>query len=215
MKYIVFIVISTVSLGLFGQKKIDLFFDEFCVSSNKSNVYDNNTDNKYGFGLSVYHSFRSDKTMNIIFGWEYNRVSQLKNYVYEGHFSHLTDVTYNTNYLSFPLGLRLNFGTRSKLILEVGGFADLSTGGKRFGTCHSYIPDENYVVTYKEFQFEEKGGLPSLAGVYSGIGTVIPFSTVALIIKGDYKIGLKMGPGSTYEEFQSKYFRLILGLKIY
>jgi hypothetical protein len=111
--------------------------------------------------------------------------------------------------------LRLNFGARSKIILEVGGFADLSTGGKRFGTSHSYMPDENNIVTYKETQFEDRGGLTSSAGLYYGIGIVIPISTVAFVIKGDYKIGLNMRPGYTYEEFRNKYFRLLIGLKIY
>ena len=215
MKYIVFVILSTISLGLFGQKKIDLFFDEFCVSLNKSNVHDDNTDDRYGFGMGVYHSFRSDKKLNIIFGWEFNRVSQFKKYEYTGHFSHNTDITYTTNYLSFPFALRLNFGAQSKIILEAGGFGDLSTSGKCFGTSHSYVPDENYKVIYRESQFEDRGGLPSSLGLYYGIGTIIQISNVALLIKGEYKIGLKMRTGTTYEEFRNRYFRLLLGLKIY
>ncbi|MBN1185787.1 MAG: hypothetical protein JXB49_26125, partial [Bacteroidales bacterium] len=89
-------------------------------------------------------------------------------------------------------GLRLNFGTRSKLILEVGGFADLSTGGKRFGTCHSYIPDENYVVTYKEFQFEEKGGLPSLAAANKPAYLMSLSRRMLLIVRQNFKIILPL-----------------------
>jgi hypothetical protein len=201
-------------LDLLGQSKIDLFFNEFYVSINKSNVHDDNTDDRYGFGLGVDRSFRRDKKMNFIFGWEYNRVSQFKKYEYTGHFSHNTDITYNTNYLSFPLGLRLNFGIRPKIILEAGGFADLSAGGKCFGTSHSYMPDENDKVIYRDSQFESRCRLPSSVGLYYGIGTIIPISTVALIVKGEYKTGLNAKTGFTYEEFSNKYLRLLIGLKI-
>lgn len=210
---IILIGLLIISIGLFGQKKLDLFFDEFCISINKSNVHDENTVDKLGYGLGIYHSFRSEKKMNIIFGWEYNRLSQFKKYEYTGHFSHRTDVTYITRYLSFPLGCRLNIGTKLKLLIETGGFADLKTGGKYFGTSHSYFPDENNNITYHKSQFEERGGLPSTAGVYCEIGFVIPISSINLTIKSGYRTGLSTSTG--YTDFQNRYFRLSIGLKIY
>lgn len=202
-------------MGLLGQEPIDLFFDEFCISFNRSNVQNNNTDDRYGFGLGVYHTFRSENRINIIFGWEYNRTSQFKKVIYGGHYYHKTNVTYLTNYLSFPLGFRFNIGSKTRLYFEAGGFADLATGGKYFGTQHTYTPDENNRPTYKETQFERKGGVPSSFGVYCGIGIIVPISRFELLLSPDYKIGLNELKSSTSrQEFQNKYFRLLLGLRI-
>ncbi len=41
----------------FGQKRPELFFDEFCLSVNRTHCKDGNTSDKNGFGVGAYHSF--------------------------------------------------------------------------------------------------------------------------------------------------------------
>lgn len=117
--------------------------------------------------------------------------------------------------MSFPLGFRINIGSKIRFYFEAGGFADLTIGGKYFGTIHTYNPDENNQPTYNESQFERKGGMPSSFGVYCGIGIIVPISSVELLLSPDYKTGLNELKSSTsHGEFQNKYFRLVLGLRI-
>jgi len=199
------------TIGAVSQQKVDIFFNEFCGSINRSNVKDYNTKDKLGFGLGIYHAFLSDRTINIIVGLELNRISQFKISLYGGHFTHKSNVTFNTNYLSFPLNLRLNIGKKTKLFFESGGFADFNIGGKNTGTLYTYYPEENLQIS----EFENKGGLPSSFGISFGLGINIPISNFALIIKGDYNIGLNdLKYSGAYEEFQSKYLRILVGFKI-
>jgi hypothetical protein len=212
LRYFLLIICLYIStIGAVSQNKVDIFFNEFCASINRSNVKDYNTKDKLGFGLGIYHAFLNDKMINILVGLELNRLCQFKISMYGGHFSHRSNVTYNTNYLSFPLGLRLNFGKKNKLFIESGGFADFTLSGNSTGTLYTYYPDENIQIS----EFENKGGLPSSFGISFGLGIIIPISKLSLIIKGDYNIGLNdLKYSGAYEEFQNKYIRILIGFKI-
>ncbi len=102
--------------SLYAQDVNELFFDEASISFNRTNLVDDNTENRNGFGLGVYHSFFADKMVNLIFGIEYNRTNQFKKSMYEGHYATATDMTYHLNMASFPLGGRLNFGKKIKVL---------------------------------------------------------------------------------------------------
>ena len=52
-----------------GQDSNDFFLDEFHISLNRTDLQDDNTEDRYGFGLGAYHSFMSDKKLNLIFGF--------------------------------------------------------------------------------------------------------------------------------------------------
>ena len=197
----------------FGQETNDFFFDEFNLSVNRTNLIDYNTDDRYGFGIGAYHSFLADRKLNLVFGIEYNRTSQFKKSIYAGHFAHATDLTYTLNCLSIPLGLRFNIGNKTKIIIEAGGFADLMISSNKKGTMHTYLPDENLQVVYREFQIDKKAGLTSYIGVYFGLGVQIPISKYELIIKPDYKFGINKS--SSYDNIYNRYMRLTIGFKIY
>ena len=196
-----------------GQDSNDFFFDEFNVSINRTTLQNDNTEDRYGFGLGAYHSFMPHKKINLVFGFEYNRTSQFKKTMYEGHFANATDLTYNLNCFSIPVGFRLNAGSKTKVFIETGGFADLVISSKRTGTIHTYLPDENNQINYNETEIDEKAGLSNAVGFYFGLGIRIPISRFELIVKPDYKFEINK-LYSYQDDIFNRYFRINIGLKI-
>ncbi|PKP07817.1 MAG: hypothetical protein CVU08_16005 [Bacteroidetes bacterium HGW-Bacteroidetes-3] len=196
-----------------GQDSNDFFLDEFHISLNRTNLQDDNTEDRYGFGLGAYHSFMSDKKLNLVFGLEYNRTSQIKKNMYEGHFANATDLTYSLNCISVPVGLRLNIGSKTKVFIETGGFADLVIISNRTGTMHTYFPDENNEIDYTDTKIDEKAGLSNSFGFYVGLGVRVPMSRFDLIVKPDYKFGINK-LYSNQDDIFNRYFRINIGLKI-
>lgn len=196
-----------------GQDSKDLFFDEFQVSLNRTHLQDDNTVDRFGFGLGAYRSFMSDKRMNLVFGLEYNRTSQFKKSMYEGHFTQATDLTYNINCISIPIGFRVNVGAKLKVFFEAGGFADLIINSNRTGTKHTYSPDSNNQLHYNRTEIDEKVTLSNTLGLYTGCGIRIPVSRFELIVKTDYKFGINK-LDSYYDHILNRYFRINIGLKI-
>jgi len=213
--------LKAIILGLFlsshiisyGQNSNALFIDEFNVSINRSTLKDDNTEDRYGFGLGTYHSFLPDKKINLVLGFEYNRTSQFKKYMYEGHYASATDLIYHINCFYIPFGLRLNMGSKTKFFIETGGFADLTINSNRTGTMHTYLPDENNQISYKESEIDEKIGLSNSLGFYIGIGIRIPISRFDLIVKPDYKFGINK-LYSYQDEIFNRYFGINIGLRI-
>ena len=213
-RWLIIISILVASFQSYGQEEnIDFFFDEFGVSINSTNLKDENTENKFGFGIGIYHSFMNDKKINLIFGFEYNRTSQFKKIMYEGHFAHTTDLTYNLNNLSIPINIRFNVGNKTKVFLETGVFADLIISSKRKGTMHTYLPDQNNNIVYKEYEINEKADLASINyGFVLGLGLRIPLDKFEFTIKPDYRFGLRK-LYSYQDNIYNRYIRLSVGLK--
>lgn len=212
MKHLLIIIslllcLSKVSVG---QEAKDFFVDEFQISLNRTLLQDNNTEDRFGFGLGAYHVFLPEKKVNIVFGLEYNRTSQFIKRMYEGRFAHSTDLTYNINCISVPIAPRFNIG--SKLFVDIGGFADLLISANRSGTMHTYLPDSIQVV-YTTKEFKEKARLSNCFGVFAGIGVRIPISKFELIIKPEYKFGINK-LYSYQDDIYNRYFKINLGLKI-
>ena len=216
MKYSLIIIgmICFMSRVSHGQDTKDLFFEEFYLSANRTIVNNLNTDDRFGFGLGAYHSFREDKKLDLIFGLEYNRTSQYKKSIYEGHFANSTDLTYNINCFSIPFGLRLNTGSRNLFYIETGGFADFVRSSNRTGTMHEYYPDENNQIIYTETEIDENVRLSDCVGFYMGIGVRIPISKFELIVKPDYKFGINE-LYSYQDDIFNRYFRIniFVGIK--
>lgn len=196
-----------------GQASNVFFFDEFSASVNRTNLQNDNTEDRYGFGLGAYHSFRSDKKLNIVFGVEYNRTSQFKKSMYEGHFAHATDLTYTIHCISIPIGIRANWGSKTKVFIETGGFADFIISANRKGKMHTYLPDENNQIDNTVTDIDEKVKLSNSIGLYFGVGIRIPVSTYELVVKPEYKFGINK-LYSYQDDIFNRYFRLNVGLKI-
>jgi len=186
--------------------------NEFGISANRTIIKNDNISDRYGFGIGAYHSFLPDKMINVIVGMEYNRTSFVVSNIHGGHFYHYTDLTYHINYISIPLGLRINMGKKVKFFIETGGYADLIISSNRKGTIHTYYPDSSNLVVSKDSQINEKAGYSSSTGVYFGVGLRIPISKYELIIKPDCKLGLNLYLNR--DEVYSRYVRLTAGFKI-
>ena len=199
---------------VFGQSDKPKFFSEFVVSVNRTTLKNQNTENGNGFGIGIYQSFRDNEKVNIILGIEFNRTSQLKKSMNQGHHHHSTDVRYNFSWLSIPVTTRINFGERIKLFIEPGIFIDIPISAREKGTSHSYIPNDDNQIVYKETEYDKKASQIDLNyGLSFGFGMIIPISEVNLIIKPDYKLGLK--PIYDYKnQINNKYFRINIGIKI-
>lgn len=201
-------------LSAYGQKDTTLFiFNELDISLNRTNLSNDNTKDRIGFGIGVFRSILEHKKTNLVFGFEYNLTNQFKEITYEGHFAHATNVEYTIHNLSIPINIRYNIGNKVKFFVQTGTFIDLIVSSKRKGTMHSYLPDQNNNIVYKEFSFNEKAGLTNYNyGFAVGLGLRIPIKKMELIIKSDYKLGLN--DLSTNDNIYNRYFRFIVGIKI-
>jgi len=208
----IFLILIPLCNSLYGQDVNELFFDEASISFNRTILQDENTENRNGFGLGVYHSFFAKKTVNLTFGLEYNRTNQFKGYMYEGHYAHATDLTYHLNMASFPVGVRFNIGYYFKVFIEAGAYADMMIKSTRKGIMHTYLPDENNQIVYKDYPIDEKADLSSVIGVYTGLGVRIPFSAFELVIKSDYRYGLN-DLYSYMDSIYNTYWRISLGIR--
>jgi hypothetical protein len=184
---------------LYGQKDSLLFFNEYSISINQTDVGSNsNAEKKNGFGIGAYLSFQSQKKVNFVFGFEYNRTNVFFKHISTSKFGHyVKDVTYHYNCLSIPFLTRLNFGEKMKFFIEIGPYLDFQVGNT-------------------------PSGMPLLAGISSGIGLKIPISTHELFLKTDYKLAL-YSFGSYHlwnnnfddDSYSYRYFRLMLGFRFY
>lgn len=186
MKSIIALLFSALFVSqLYSQRDGSFFFNEFSASVNYTELKDNNTDNRFGFGVGAYRSTLSERMFNVVFGFEFNRTSQFKNGIVYGHFAYLTDVVINTSSISIPLLTRVNIGHKTKFFFEGGIFLDIVTSG---------LGRINFGPSY-------------------GVGVKIPMSKHELIIKWDYKYGLNYWDYG-YEAITNRYVRLQLGYRI-
>jgi len=193
----------------FGQDSTKFFIDEFKLSVNRTLLSDNNTKDRNGFGVGLYHSFFQKKTSNIIFGLEYNLTSQFKKQTYQDHFAQSSNVTYTIHSISIPVGLQLTIGKEIRYFAEIGGFVDLIISSNSKGTMTTYLPPD---LLHHTYTFNENAKLSNTYGVYFGLGVCIPISKYELILAPDYKLGLK-SLYSDQVDINNVYFRITIGLK--
>lgn len=193
------------------EKDAPFFFNEFNISLNKTNLSDDNTEDRFGFGIGLNRLMIKQKKVNLVFGLEYNVTRQFKKNTYEGRYANATNLEYTLNNLSVPLNFRLNLGNTFKIFTEIGVFIDLIYSSQRKGTMRTYLPNSNNL---NEFSIKEKANLsPINPGISGSIGLIIPIYKVESIIKIDYKLGLHE-LDSYKTSVLNRYYRLIIGIKI-
>ncbi|NPD44107.1 outer membrane beta-barrel protein [Lentimicrobium sp. S6] len=199
---------------LWAQKEESENSVEVMVSFNRTNLKDQNTENGNGFGLGLYQTFLMSKKVKLIFGLEYNKTTQTKNRMYGGHYAHTTDIKYSFNWFSIPLNARVYFGERFKFFIESGAFVDIPLSARKKGTSHSCLPNEEGHPEYKTNDFDEKASqIRTNLGLSVGLGFMSPISNTTLIIKSDYRYGLRP-IHEYYDKITNKYYRISVGMKI-
>ncbi len=198
-----------------SQSTNDFLIDEFTFSINKTLFEDDNTKNKTGFGAGLYHTFRKDKKINLIFGFEYNKTCQTKNSIYAGHYAHYEDITYTINALKIPLLLRANIGNNITGFVDLGFFGDIVLKVKEKGTYISCTPNENNQLECHTSEVDRKASnfAGNDYGFIAGIGLRIPVRTIELIIKTDFQLGMNK-LYDYMDTVENRYVRIVFGLKI-
>ncbi|MDD2983624.1 MAG: outer membrane beta-barrel protein [Crocinitomicaceae bacterium] len=210
------ILISSLMLLLFqssfAQDEKKFVVDEIQVSINRTNVEDFNTDDRIGFGFGAYHSFFAAKKLNLLVGLEYNRTSQFKNSMYNGHYSQAKNMRYNLNAISIPVDVRYNIGSNIKFFVEAGAFADLLIRTNRIGTVEKLVNPNTPQQKYENTEVNERTNISNSYGIHFGIGVRIPVSDYEIVIKPDYKLGLN-NLSANFNDMYNSYFRLNVGLR--
>jgi len=164
----------------FAQKseKRTEFSPEFAVSINQTTVgfkYD-----KQGFGIGAYQVFFNQKRCNLLVGLEYNWNGQFRKEKGLGYDSY----TNTKNYISIPLYFRMNVGKKVKFFIEPGICVDPFVFGRvkiteKLETGKTDVTI-NKVKLYK----------PDF-GISGGIGMRIPVKQYEILLKCDYRYGLR------------------------
>lgn len=218
MRHILVMVCSTLALSVSAQdtnetSKKTQIIDEVSVSTNYTTFWDDNTSGKFGFGVGVYKSFFKEKRVSLTTGFDFNRTSQKKKWMYESHFSHVEDITYDIYNVSLPVSARVQFGQKTKFFIETGAFIDFLLAANSRGTRISYVPDENNQVVYSENKFTEKERFNSInAGLNFGVGIRIPVKKIELLIRPDYRYGF-VKLVSNQDDIFNRYCRFSLGMR--
>ena len=193
------------------------FFNEVYGSINSTISNSENTfSSRVGFGIGARRSFfNNTKQTNLTFDFEINRSSVFVENFDVSHFSSTSNVAVIIYYLTFkPLNIQLNFGSNKSFFIETGFFIDFTFYGKGKGTSTSFSP---YIMkTTINSNYETRPFSPIFMGPSSGVGIKIPCNTNDIIIRLDYKHGLKTA-GGQFRGGYSDYFknsqtRLVVGI---
>jgi len=155
----------------------------------------------YGFGVGVYNAFFTQKKCNLILGLEYNTV------FYNTYFLEYRDGEYSFipffNYLGIPLNARVNFGKKVKFFIEAGVFFDPVVLEKKRFLDKEIAKKEKTIYVYN----------PDF-GCSGGVGLRIPVTKYEIIIKSDYKLGMRRFISPSYIYFPNGYWRFGIGFKM-
>lgn len=195
-----------------GQNVNNFIFSEIAISVNNTSFLENEYKGKSGFGMGVYHLINKDKKLNILIGLEFNRANVFKSSYHDSKLSHIEDVTFNINSASLPLGLRYNWGNKTKIFFEPGFFAETVVNAVVKGEKYIVNTDISSNTTYDKLDYNEKINLKSTYGLYLSLGCKVPITPkLQLLIKPEAK--LAMNPlYSSYEVLYNRYIRLSCGL---
>jgi hypothetical protein len=196
-----------------AQDKRRFFLDEFQISANIMVPNENSSETGFGFGIGAYHTFRPQKMLNLLLGLEYNRISQVIDFIHMSHLINAYDIALVADCMSLSFGPRFNIGTHTKVFFDTGIYADLVLKSQKSGTKVFCYHDEEDIIC-ADIPVKEDVRLSHTKGIYIGTGLRIPISKIELIVSADYRYGLK--PTAVFHEssvIYHRYFRLKLGVR--
>ncbi|MDQ3141215.1 MAG: hypothetical protein M3Q56_03095 [Bacteroidota bacterium] len=207
----IFLVYIAIQTTMSGQEIRNHLLDQFFLSINRSNEYCNSCENRFGYGVGVYHTFQRDSRMNFLSGLEFNRTIQFAESVTIGHFGGYENVTYSKNCISIPFTVRLPIAAQQRIFAEAGGFWDWVINSTIKGVVHSFVPDGSGQIQNKYFEIKEDAGFVNSFGVSFGLGIRIPGNRYDFIIKPDIKFKFNRWNFDIDRRF-TRYFRLNAGV---
>jgi hypothetical protein len=210
---ILFFIALLFAASVFGQeeekvKKL-VFFNEYSISVNRTNMNLSGTENRFGGGASMYFSLAMVRHLDIMVGLEYNYTSLFReNMPFMGH-RHEENITFHIHTVSLvPVAFRFNIGKNVKYFLETGlplGTSFVNKTGTMFYINPLPTPEnpDNYLPAKPHREIGLNGNL------FFGMGVRIPMKGIEWVIKADYNVGISRIAG--YENYQ--YYRLGVGIR--
>jgi len=160
------------------------------------NIFNRGLTNNLGFGIGLCHAFFNEKRCNLIVGLEYNTLISKTIFFTEDMSSQIF-----INRLGIPAYFRVNMGKKVKFFIEAGAFCDF--------IVFAIEKQEQKDVGNKIIHYFEKPDF----GISGGIGLRIPIQKYEILLKGDYKWGMKHLFHFSYLSVHNQYFRFTLGFK--
>lgn len=216
MKKVAPLILVLIFLSGLGRAQSINFFSstELSFSANYTDVADNNTSSRPGWGLGLCTSLMPGKRLDVLMGVEFNQSAQFKNQLHLGHVAYTTNINYLMRCFSIPVYLRYYSGSKLKFFAESGLYLDLIAQTRQSGVAHVFLPNEQKKIVYQNIRFDENTDLAQLNyGPSFGAGFSVPLAASDLLLKVDYKLGLHRIHHSG-EEFTNSYVRLTMGFRI-
>lgn len=180
---------------------------EVLISGNRTSSFSSGVESCNGFGTGIHLLFMEDRPVNLILGLEFNRSGSMQKEILISNYIWNENVVHKTNCISFPIGIRYNLGTKTKIFAEAGIYSNLMLWTKETGITHQTAPTNN-----KTYEFEDWHYMGGSFGVCISTGIRIPVSNHEFIIKPDYRltlIPLQINGVNIYDSF----LRLNIGLR--
>ncbi|MCL2291064.1 MAG: hypothetical protein FWC34_10275 [Bacteroidetes bacterium] len=194
-RFLLLIIFIGSNFGMFAQESQKKHFSpEFKVSFHIRNGGLMQVQDLFGFGVGISNAFFNQKRCNLIVGLEYNGLFRQPSFAQEFESFY--------NFIGIPVNVRVNFGKKVKFFIEAGAFFEPVVFEKRKFTEKGTIIERETIVYKPDF------------GISGGVGLRIPVKKYEILIKSDYKWGLRSTFDRSFIASYNQYWRLAVGFKI-
>jgi hypothetical protein len=210
MKKLILLFILFLSITpIHAQIKFSDFIDEYTVSINQA-LSSNKKQKNTGFGLGVYHTISPSSYLNILVGFEYNRVNEFYNTNYSSHFDSKANEYFRLNFISFPIQLRFiaPLGSHNELFFNPGVYLDFAQKSRTEYDYYSVHVNNNVPTYFTGHIYENVGS--NLVGISFGTGMKFKKLEHDYLIHLDVKIPVLR----LMNEVFASYIRLSLGMSL-
>jgi hypothetical protein len=212
-KYITLILLTFISLGLFGQDKINVGIEGgggFRYFRGNSIVDKENSILGYSGGLIFQYNF--SKIFSFKTGITYDRKGWGQNVTItnnSGMFLYKTIAKLNYDYLIVPLLVKASFGNKIKYFVNVGPYIGYGVNNNFFISGEGFRPDEN-----GDNKFDQT--LKYDLGISSGLGIQYPINDkirISIEIRNNYgMLNINKRKYSSIYSFYTSSTNLLLGV---
>ena len=187
---------------VYAQKKAKhFFFNEVHLSVNRTDVANENRENRFGYGVALYKEGKKGTYVSKVFGIEYNKISQLYNVGDVDKSTTLYDVEYDYHALTFLGMMRFAYGQNIKLVAHTGIYGDLGLSANYKGETLDLDTDTGNTVT-SSLNF----------GPMFGLGVVFPFRNYEFMLNSSYRLGLR-NLKAGHDAYLNRYFNFSFGIR--
>jgi hypothetical protein len=195
------------------------YFNECMLSMNYNDIASYvGADNKWGYGIGVYHHSNIRNGFSTRWGMEYN-VNRYYGPLAADHHHGMywySDMDATVSFLSLPLTFSYHFGERYRIAPEIGVHADINLNAAGKGTYSSVqlnsggFPPATFHK--KEVHLDDVSIRRLNAGPHAGLSVYIPLGKNNLLLRGEYRFGLlDISDSYNTNSIYNRYFRFSAG----